>query len=126
MFLHKAGAYPRVEQLKCTSLGYASCLSCKHWTWLESPALYKHSSLLQKFIKLWPKKSFITFDENFTILSPPEILNWANNNMTLKGNSVVVLDMPTEEICKNTSKFGQKTALFTKVNFNFKTIFNQS
>ncbi len=56
MSVGKAEAYPRVEQLKCTSLGLAPGLSYKHWTWLERPARDKHSSLLQKIRNLRPLK----------------------------------------------------------------------
>jgi hypothetical protein len=59
--VRKAGAYPRVEQLNFTSLGYASGLSYKHWIRLEKPALDKHSSLLQKYVNFADKKfSIIT------------------------------------------------------------------
>ncbi len=46
----KAGAYLRVEQLKCCSVGYVPGLPYKHWTKLERPAMDKHYSLLQKFV----------------------------------------------------------------------------
>jgi hypothetical protein len=47
MFVNKTGAYPRVEQLKFTSLDWAPGLSCKHWTRLERPVRAKHSRLLR-------------------------------------------------------------------------------
>ncbi len=51
MFVGMAGAYPRVEKLKCTLLGYAPGLSYKHRTRLERPVSGKHTGLLQKFVE---------------------------------------------------------------------------
>ncbi len=45
IFVGKDGAYPRVEQLKFTSIELAPGLSYKHWTGLERAAEDKHSSL---------------------------------------------------------------------------------
>ncbi len=56
MFVGKAGAYPGVEQFKCTSLGLAPGLSCKYWMWLERPVREKLSSLLQKIVNYSCKK----------------------------------------------------------------------
>jgi hypothetical protein len=54
MFVGKAGAYPRVKQLKCTTPGH----SYKHWTSLERPARDKHSSLSQNFVNYGRKKFY--------------------------------------------------------------------
>jgi hypothetical protein len=42
--------FPRVEQLKCASLGYAPGLSYKYWTRLERPARDNNSSLFLKIV----------------------------------------------------------------------------
>jgi hypothetical protein len=58
MFVAKAGAYHREEQLKCTALGLAPGLSYKQWTRLERPARDKHFSLLRKFVNYGRKKFY--------------------------------------------------------------------
>ncbi len=57
MFVGKAKAYARVEQLKCTSLVLGPGLSYKHWTRLERLVRDKHSSLLRKFVN-YDRKEF--------------------------------------------------------------------
>jgi len=46
MFAGKATAYSSEALFECPTLGWAPCLTLKHWTRLERPARDEYSSLL--------------------------------------------------------------------------------
>jgi hypothetical protein len=50
MFASKDSAYPSFSPFRCSTLGLAPGLICKHLTRLERPDSYKHSSLIRAFV----------------------------------------------------------------------------
>jgi len=79
IFVSKAGAYPRVEQLKRASLGQPPDVTCNRKTRLRRAVSDKHSSLLQKFINYGRKKFYSAgprLSNFFIIFQPPCAFFW--------------------------------------------------